>query len=178
MEIRLSSVLLAATLLCGCSWFHRGGKAPAEVVVDAPPGEPTVVEPQVPRREVKTPKIKAKDIELGGYFGVISIQDFGTNPIYGCAPRTTSPRTFSWRRMWRAPRREPPASRMYFRYHGSQRLWETLHVLRLGRRLQRTSGRDISRPRARIQFGFVRDGRHGRREVRRCRSIRVEHRSG
>jgi len=30
MEIRLSSVLLAATLLCGCSWFHRGGKAPAE----------------------------------------------------------------------------------------------------------------------------------------------------
>jgi outer membrane beta-barrel protein len=83
MEIRLSSVLLAATLLCGCSWFHRGGKAPAEVVVDAPPGEPTVVEPQVTRREVKTPKIKAKDIELGGYFGVISIQDFGTNPIYG-----------------------------------------------------------------------------------------------
>ena len=83
MEIRLSSVLLAATLLCGCSWFHRGGKAPAEIVVDAPQAEPTVVEPQVTRREVKTPKIKAKDIELGGYFGVISIQDFGTNPIYG-----------------------------------------------------------------------------------------------
>jgi outer membrane beta-barrel protein len=83
MEIRLSCVLLAATLLCGCSWFHRGSKAPAEIVVDAPPGEPTVVEPQVTRREVKTPKIKAKDIELGGYFGVLSIQDFGTNPLYG-----------------------------------------------------------------------------------------------
>ena len=83
MEIRLSSVLLAAALLSGCSWFHRGQKAPAEVVVDEPQGEPTVVEPQVPRREVKTPKIKAKDIELGAYYGVLSIQDFGTNPLYG-----------------------------------------------------------------------------------------------
>ncbi len=28
MEIRLSSVLLAAALLAGCSWFHRGDKKP------------------------------------------------------------------------------------------------------------------------------------------------------
>ena len=38
MEIRLSSILLAAALLSGCSWFHRGDKAPAPVV--------TVEEPQ------------------------------------------------------------------------------------------------------------------------------------
>jgi hypothetical protein len=29
MEIRLSSVLLAALLLSGCGWFHRGDKGPA-----------------------------------------------------------------------------------------------------------------------------------------------------
>jgi outer membrane beta-barrel protein len=83
MEIRLSSVLLAAALLSGCGWFHRGDKGPTPVVVEEPAGEPSIVEPQVNRRVVKTPKIKAKDIELGAYFGALSIQDFGTNPIYG-----------------------------------------------------------------------------------------------
>src|SRR6202453_1056709 len=83
METRLCSVLLAAALLSGCSWFHRGEKAPTPVVADEPQGEPAVIEPQVNRREVKTPKIKAKDFEVGAYFGALSIEDFGTNPIYG-----------------------------------------------------------------------------------------------
>src|SRR6202140_2238489 len=83
MEIRLSSVLLAATLLSGCGWFHRGEKAKAEIVAEEPQGEPSIIEPQVNRRVVKTPKIKAKAFEWGGYFGALSIQDFGTNPVYG-----------------------------------------------------------------------------------------------
>jgi hypothetical protein len=84
METRLSSVLLAAALLSGCSWFHRGEKTPAPVVAEEPPaGEPAIIEPQVNRREVTTPKIKAKDFELGGYFGALSIQDFGVNAVYG-----------------------------------------------------------------------------------------------
>jgi outer membrane beta-barrel protein len=83
MEIRLSSILLVAALLSGCSWFHRGNKAPPEVVAEEPQGEPSIVEPQVTRRVVKTPKIKAKDFEVGAFFGALSIQDFGTNPLYG-----------------------------------------------------------------------------------------------
>ncbi len=84
MEIRLSSVLLAAALLSGCGWFHRGEKsARSRFVAEEPQAEPSIIEPQVNRREVKTPKIKAKDFELGGYFGALSIQDFGTNSIYG-----------------------------------------------------------------------------------------------
>src|ERR1700682_1832921 len=84
MEIRLSSVLLATALLSGCGWFHRGEKAaPTEVVAEEPQGEPSIIEPQVNRRVVKTPKIKAKDFEIGGYYGALSIEDFGTNPIYG-----------------------------------------------------------------------------------------------
>lgn len=83
MESRLGSVLLAAILLSGCSWFHRGEKAPPQVVAEEPEAEPSIVEPQVPRRKVKTPHIRAKDFELGGYFGALSIQDFGTNPVYG-----------------------------------------------------------------------------------------------
>jgi outer membrane beta-barrel protein len=83
MEIRLSSVLLAAALLSGCGWFHRGEKPSNQVVVEEPEGEPSIVEPQVNRRVVKTPKIKAKDFEIGAYVGALSIQDFGTNPVYG-----------------------------------------------------------------------------------------------
>ena len=84
MESRLSSVLLATVaILSGCSWFHRGEQAPPAVVAEEPQGEPSVVEPQVTRREVKTPKIKAKDFEIGGYYGALSIQDFGVNPVYG-----------------------------------------------------------------------------------------------
>jgi outer membrane beta-barrel protein len=83
MESRLCCVLLAAVLLSGCSWFHRGEKTPKPVVVEEPQSEPTIIEPQVTRRVVKTPKIKAKDFEVGAYFGALSIQDFGTNPIYG-----------------------------------------------------------------------------------------------
>ena len=82
MEIRLSSVLLAAALLSGCGWFHRGDRQ-NQVVVEEPEGEPTIVQPQVNRRVVKTPNIKSKDIEVGAYFGALSIQDFGVNPIYG-----------------------------------------------------------------------------------------------
>ena len=83
MESRLCCVLLAAALLSGCGWFHRGDKHPQQVTVEDPGAEPTIVEPQVNRREVKTPKIKAKDFELGAYFGALSIQDFGVNPVYG-----------------------------------------------------------------------------------------------
>ena len=45
MEIRLCSVLLAAALLSGCGWFHRGDKKPAQVTVEEPGAEPTIVEP-------------------------------------------------------------------------------------------------------------------------------------
>jgi len=53
------------------------------VTVEEPQAAPSIVEPQVSRRVVTTPKVKAKDFEAGVYFGALSIQDFGTNPVYG-----------------------------------------------------------------------------------------------
>ncbi|MFI4867777.1 MAG: outer membrane beta-barrel domain-containing protein [Steroidobacterales bacterium] len=50
---------------------------------DADAAPPAVIEPQVERRKVKVPKIRAKDIELGAYYGEISIQDFGAQPVAG-----------------------------------------------------------------------------------------------
>jgi len=83
MEIRLGSILLIAALMSGCSWFHRGAKSQPEIVPEPADADTSIISPQVQRRVVKTPKIKAKNFEIGVNFGALSIQDFGTNPLYG-----------------------------------------------------------------------------------------------
>ena len=88
MENRLRILLLASlvTLTSGCATMHRlwpwhrhvdpqvaaqkadtEADAAAAAADTAPP--PTVIDPQVVRRKIKVPKIKAKDIELGANFG-------------------------------------------------------------------------------------------------------------
>lgn len=83
MEIRPGSILLIAALMSGCSWFHRGPKSQPEIVPEPVDADTSIITPQVQRREIKTPKIKAKNFEIGANFGALSIQDFGTNPLYG-----------------------------------------------------------------------------------------------
>jgi hypothetical protein len=42
-----------------------------------------VIDPEVERREVKEPAIDREDFEIGGYVGIMSIEDFGSNVSYG-----------------------------------------------------------------------------------------------
>src|SRR5947207_3295472 len=42
-----------------------------------------VIEPQVDRRDIRIPKIKVDDIEFGVYGGILSVQDFGSKPVFG-----------------------------------------------------------------------------------------------
>lgn len=42
-----------------------------------------VIEPDLQRRELTVPKIDKQDVEVGLYYGVLSIQDFGSNPVWG-----------------------------------------------------------------------------------------------
>lgn len=104
MESRLRLLLLSALALWACSgcaaWRahearvheRRAARAAAHAnpstagdvapeQANAPP--PVVVEPQVQRRTVKVPHIRSNNIELGAYYGMISIQDFGTQPVEG-----------------------------------------------------------------------------------------------
>jgi outer membrane beta-barrel protein len=95
MESRLRVlllILLLAASVSGCaSWRHRGqAQQQAQPVdqVQAPGGDaqdqsPPVIEPEVERRQVKVPRIRSEDIELGGYYGTINIEDFGASPVYG-----------------------------------------------------------------------------------------------
>jgi outer membrane beta-barrel protein len=64
-------------------WHHRQAAAPVASADDANTPPPTVVEPQVDRRTIKVPKIGARNIELGGYYGELSIMDFGAQPVAG-----------------------------------------------------------------------------------------------
>lgn len=50
---------------------------------DAGAESPVIVQPQVQRRSVKVPHIGARDVELGADYGILSIEDFGAQPVQG-----------------------------------------------------------------------------------------------
>lgn len=96
METRIRVLLLTAALavLPGCAtvrnWFHHGNKSSSAASADSgtaaasdDTNPPRVIEPQVERRQVKVPKIRSSNVELGLFYGALSIEDFGTNPDYG-----------------------------------------------------------------------------------------------
>ena len=91
-----SRLLLLAIAACamlatsGCALFRRDKPverqqteeeaAAEEAAEDADSTPPRVIEPNVTRRKIKTPKIDNENWEIGGGYGVLSIEDFGTNP--------------------------------------------------------------------------------------------------
>jgi outer membrane beta-barrel protein len=91
MESGIRVLLLTALLagLSGCasvrSWFHHRAQ-PAPAAGDESPDQsapPRVIEPEVARRRITVPKIRSSNIELGATYGVLSIEDFGSHPVYG-----------------------------------------------------------------------------------------------
>ena len=76
MDSRIQLFLVAALV----------GSMPASIAVAAQPKdlelEPLVVrEPE--RREIKVNDIDSENFEVGGYAGILAVQDFGSNPVYG-----------------------------------------------------------------------------------------------
>ena len=83
-----------ASVLPGCAWFGRDRNAAPEPVaqVGAPADTSSpvtssqdrpIIDPQVERRTIKRPKIDTEDFEVGVYGGILSIEDFESNPVYG-----------------------------------------------------------------------------------------------
>jgi outer membrane beta-barrel protein len=94
METRFRVLLLVpvfALTLSGCGvfgrWFGHEKAPPAlgSETEQTPPqsADQPVIEPQVERRTIKTPRIKNEDFEIGPYFGILSIEDFGSHSVYG-----------------------------------------------------------------------------------------------
>jgi len=100
--IRVLLLTAALALLPGCAtvrnWFHGRHAANSADTQAAPPSgtpeasgsngpdtqtPPRVIEPQVERRTIKVPRIRSSNVEVGLFYGALSIEDFGTNADYG-----------------------------------------------------------------------------------------------
>src|SRR5881398_1838635 len=84
IRILLLTALLAA--LPGCAsvrdWFHQRAERRAERrAAEAQRTEPRESEP--PQDESAPPRVRSSNVELGLNYGALSIEDFGTNPVYG-----------------------------------------------------------------------------------------------
>ena len=86
MESRFRVLFLVVAIVClsGCAATKNlfgFGQEEAPPPSAEPPGQ--VIDPQVERREVKEPAIDREDFEVGGFVGIMSIEDFGSNVSYG-----------------------------------------------------------------------------------------------
>lgn len=82
MEVRIRILLLslapAALVLVGCA------STPGEIDVPASEAEAgRIIQPEIERRDIKVPKIDHENFEIGAFAGILSIEDFGSNPVYG-----------------------------------------------------------------------------------------------
>jgi outer membrane beta-barrel protein len=67
-------VVLVMLAACGRNNLAADNSADAKV---------PVIDPKVERRDISEPKIRSQDFELGAFVGYMSVEDFGTNPVYG-----------------------------------------------------------------------------------------------
>lgn len=84
MRTLLSALILAAALPLAAPSLAQGAGTPAGAApaTNAPPNE-QVIEPAVPRRPVRLPRIPNSDWELGAFVGTYSTESFGANMVYG-----------------------------------------------------------------------------------------------
>lgn len=83
-RVRVLFLTTAVLLLSGCAatknFFGMGDEEAAPPTAE-PPGQ--VIDPEVARREIKEPAIDRENFEVGGYVGVMSVEDFQSNVVYG-----------------------------------------------------------------------------------------------
>jgi outer membrane beta-barrel protein len=76
LRVLLLTGLVAVT--AGCSLFGRDNPPMEDAAASAP-----VISPEVERRSITTPKIDTEDFQITGFVGLISVEDFGSNTVYG-----------------------------------------------------------------------------------------------
>lgn len=59
------------------------GVAQDETIPSAPTAEEQIIEPELERREVVLPRIDTEDFETGIFVGLYSLENFGTDALYG-----------------------------------------------------------------------------------------------
>lgn len=88
MESRFRILFLTLPLLAfglsGCAATKNlFGLGERQVVTSTADDPGQVIEPEVERRRIKEPKIDTEDFEIGAYAGIIGIEDFESEVVYG-----------------------------------------------------------------------------------------------
>ena len=84
MEARIRILLLsAAVVFAGCATTRAAPPAAEPAVPPAGTESPSVITPQVERREVRVADIDTENWEAGAYIGSLSVEDFEVNVVYG-----------------------------------------------------------------------------------------------
>ena len=74
---RLLPAIVSLGLATLCSVPVRAADTAAPTETDQ------VIQPEVSRRDIKIPKIKSSDFEIGAYGGIMTVEYFGSSPVYG-----------------------------------------------------------------------------------------------
>jgi len=83
-RFRVLFLITLVIMLSGCAATKNLfgiGDEEAPPPSSEPPGQ--VVDPQVERREIKEPKIDREDFEVSAFAGLMNIEDFGSDLVYG-----------------------------------------------------------------------------------------------
>jgi outer membrane beta-barrel protein len=79
MESRIRSILLRPLSVAVCLGLGACATAPAPEQT----GTPQVIEPEVQRRDIDVAAIDTEDFEVTAFAGVMSVEDFESNAVYG-----------------------------------------------------------------------------------------------
>lgn len=82
-RVRILFLIGAISVLPACSMLPFIGDDDPPPVETGDTTTVQVIEPEVERRDIKTAKIDTEDFEIGIFGGIMSVEDFGTNPVYG-----------------------------------------------------------------------------------------------
>ena len=83
-RIRVFLLITAMITLSGCAATRNlFGLGPKEAPPPSAEGPGQVIDPEVERRKIKEPAIDREDFELGAFAGIMSIEDFGSDVVYG-----------------------------------------------------------------------------------------------
>jgi len=83
-RFRVLFLITCVIMLSGCAATKNLfgiGDDEAPPPTSEPPGQ--VIDPEVERREIKEAKIDREDFEIGAFAGLMSIEDFGTDGVFG-----------------------------------------------------------------------------------------------
>ncbi len=59
------------------------GVTPVIAQEDEPQQQEQVIKPDIYRRDIVVPKIDTEDFEITAFYGVLDVEDFGSEPVYG-----------------------------------------------------------------------------------------------